>query len=44
VPRFESLSVDPVFPNLFRYRLRAATSTSPLAEAICERAAGPQAW
>jgi len=33
LPRFESLSVDPVFPNLFRYRY-ALDVDVPLAEAI----------
>ena len=38
VPRFESLSVDPIFPNLFRYRYRMDVDV-PLAEAICAEAA-----
>jgi 2-aminophenol/2-amino-5-chlorophenol 1,6-dioxygenase beta subunit len=38
VPRFEGLSVDPVFPNLFRYHFRLDVDV-PLAEAICEEAA-----
>lgn len=38
VERFESLSVDPVFPNLFRYRYALDVDVA-LAEAICERAA-----
>lgn len=38
VPRFEGLSVDPVFPNLFRYRY-ALDVDVPLAEAIREEAA-----
>lgn len=38
VPRFESLSVDPIFPNLFRYRY-ALDVDVPLAEALCEEAA-----
>lgn len=37
VPRFDSLSVDPVFPNLFRYRYGMDVDV-PLAESICERA------
>lgn len=37
VPRFESLSVDPVFPNLFRYHYTLDVDV-PLAEAMCERA------
>ncbi|MEQ1571416.1 MAG: tRNA U-34 5-methylaminomethyl-2-thiouridine biosynthesis protein [Myxococcota bacterium] len=39
VPRFESLSVDPIFPNLFRYRY-ALDVDVPLAERICAEAAG----
>ncbi len=39
VPRFDSLSVDPIFPNLFRYRYGIDVDV-PLAEAICEAAAG----
>jgi 2-aminophenol/2-amino-5-chlorophenol 1,6-dioxygenase subunit beta len=38
VPHFESLSVDPVFPNLFRYRYTMDVDVA-LAEAICEEAA-----
>jgi 2-aminophenol/2-amino-5-chlorophenol 1,6-dioxygenase subunit beta len=38
LPRFESLSVDPVFPNLFRYRY-ALDVDVPLAEAIHDEAA-----
>jgi 2-aminophenol/2-amino-5-chlorophenol 1,6-dioxygenase beta subunit len=39
LPRFESLSVDPVFPNLFRFHYKMDVDVA-LAEAICERAAG----
>jgi 2-aminophenol/2-amino-5-chlorophenol 1,6-dioxygenase beta subunit len=39
VPHFRSLSVDPVFPNLFRYRYELDVDV-PLAEAICAEAAG----
>lgn len=38
VPRFESLSVDPVFPNLFRYHYKLDVDV-PLAEAIAAEAA-----
>ncbi len=34
VPRFESLSVDPIFPNLFRFSYTLDVDV-PLAEAIC---------
>ncbi len=37
VPHFENLSVDPVFPNLFRYRYELDVDV-PLAEAMCEEA------
>lgn len=37
VERFEGLSVDPIFPNLFRYRYRLDVDVS-LAEAICQEA------
>lgn len=37
VPHFKSLSVDPVFPNLFRYHFDLHVDV-PLAEAICEEA------
>ena len=37
LPRFQSLSVDPVFPNLFRYRYDLQVDV-PLAEAICDEA------
>lgn len=37
VPRFESLSVDPIFPNLFRYRYELDVDVE-LAEAICAEA------
>jgi len=39
VPRFDSLSVDPIFPNLFRYRYGLDVDVE-LAEAIAGRAAG----
>jgi len=39
VPRFESLSVDPVFPNLFRYRYDLDVDVE-LAEAIAAEGAG----
>lgn len=41
LPRFQSLSVDPIFPNLFRYHYDLTVDV-PLAEAIAEeaRAAG----
>lgn len=38
VPHFRSLSVDPVFPNLFRYHYDLKVDV-PLAEAICANAA-----
>lgn len=38
VPEFKGLSVDPVFPNLFRYTYDLKVDV-PLAEAICKRAA-----
>lgn len=38
VPHFKSLSVDPVFPNLFRYNYDLKVDVA-LAESICERAA-----
>ena len=38
VPRFESLSVDPIFPNLFRYHYTLDVDV-PLAEAMCDAAA-----
>lgn len=37
VPQFKSLSVDPVFPNLFRYHYDLKVDV-PLAEAICSEA------
>lgn len=37
VPRFDSLSVDPIFPNLFRYTYGLDVDVA-LAEAICEAA------
>lgn len=37
VPHFKSLSVDPVFPNLFRFHYDLNVDV-PLAEAICEEA------
>jgi len=37
VPRFESLSVDPIFPNLFRFRYAMDVDVD-LAEAICAEA------
>ncbi len=37
VPRFQSLSVDPIFPNLFRYRYDMKVDVE-LAESICETA------
>jgi len=37
VPRFESLSVDPIFPNLFRYHYGLDVDV-PLAEALCDQA------
>ncbi len=37
LPRFQSLSVDPVFPNLFRYHYDLRVDVE-LAEAICEEA------
>lgn len=38
VPHFKSLSVDPVFPNLFRYHYDMSVDV-PLAESLCEEAA-----
>jgi 2-aminophenol/2-amino-5-chlorophenol 1,6-dioxygenase beta subunit len=38
VPHFKSLSVDPVFPNLFRYHYDLKVDV-PLAESICKNAA-----
>ncbi len=38
VPHFKSLSVDPIFPNLFRFHYDLKVDV-PLAESICERAA-----
>jgi len=37
VPHFESLSVDPIFPNLFRYHFKLDVDVE-LAETICEQA------
>jgi 2-aminophenol/2-amino-5-chlorophenol 1,6-dioxygenase beta subunit len=37
VPKFNSLSVDPIFPNLFRYHYKLDVDV-PLAEAICDTA------
>lgn len=37
VPQFKSLSVDPIFPNLFRYSYDLKVDVD-LSEAICERA------
>jgi 2-aminophenol/2-amino-5-chlorophenol 1,6-dioxygenase subunit beta len=37
VPHFKSLSVDPIFPNLFRYRYELDVDV-PLAEAMCAAA------
>ena len=37
VPRFDSLSVDPIFPNLFRYRYGLDVDVD-LAESICAEA------
>lgn len=39
VPHFKSISVDPIFPNLFRYNYDLKVDV-PLAEAICKNAAG----
>lgn len=39
VDRFKSLSVDPIFPNVFRYHYDLKVDV-PLAEAICTEAAG----
>jgi 2-aminophenol/2-amino-5-chlorophenol 1,6-dioxygenase beta subunit len=39
VPHFKSISVDPIFPNLFRYHYDLKVDV-PLAEAICKEAAG----
>ena len=38
VPEFKSLSVDPIFPNLFRYHFDLKVDVE-LSEAICEEAA-----
>lgn len=38
VPEFKSISVDPIFPNLFRYHYDLKVDV-PLAEAICAKAA-----
>lgn len=38
VPHFKSLSVDPIFPNLFRYHYDLKVDV-PLAEAMCAEAA-----
>jgi 2-aminophenol/2-amino-5-chlorophenol 1,6-dioxygenase beta subunit len=38
VPHFKGLSVDPVFPNIFRYSYDLKVDV-PLAEAICKKAA-----
>lgn len=38
VEKFKSLSVDPIFPNLFRYQYDITVDV-PLAEAICSEAA-----
>jgi 2-aminophenol/2-amino-5-chlorophenol 1,6-dioxygenase subunit beta len=38
VPHFESVSVDPIFPNLFRYHYSLDVDVK-LAEAMCEEAA-----
>jgi 2-aminophenol/2-amino-5-chlorophenol 1,6-dioxygenase beta subunit len=37
VPHFESVSVDPIFPNLFRYHYECDVDV-PLAEALCASA------
>jgi len=37
VPHFKSLSVDPIFPNLFRYHYELDVDV-PLAEAMCDKA------
>lgn len=37
LPHFESLSVDPVFPNLFRFKYSMNVDV-PLAEAVCREA------
>lgn len=39
VDHFKSLSVDPVFPNLFRFHYELDVDV-PLAEAICDQASG----
>ena len=39
IPRCQGLSVDPVFPNLFRFQFDLKVDV-PLAEAICAEAAG----
>jgi len=38
VPHFKSISVDPVFPNLFRYHYDLKVDV-PLAESVCKEAA-----
>jgi len=39
IPRCQGLSVDPIFPNLFRFQFDLKVDV-PLAEAICAEAAG----
>jgi 2-aminophenol/2-amino-5-chlorophenol 1,6-dioxygenase beta subunit len=39
VPHFKSISVDPVFPNLFRYHYELDVDVA-LSEKICEKAGG----
>ena len=39
VPHFDSLSVDPIFPNLFRFHYKLDVDVE-LSEAICAQAAG----
>lgn len=39
IPRCQGLSVDPIFPNLFRFQFDLQVDV-PLAEAICAEAAG----
>lgn len=39
IPRCQGLSVDPIFPNLFRFQFDLQVDV-PLAEAICTEAAG----
>jgi 2-aminophenol/2-amino-5-chlorophenol 1,6-dioxygenase beta subunit len=41
VPHFKSVSVDPIFPNLFRYHYDLKVDVS-LAEAICKSAQGKE--